>query len=90
MDQSEEDWELILDIRSRMLLHWNYRNLNEIPPELIKNGSHIREIYFKRNCLTTLVSCETINTSCLVDKAKYCLKITFIIHFIASRNRSSS
>ncbi|CAL8138200.1 unnamed protein product [Orchesella dallaii] len=37
-----------------MILHWNYRNLKEIPPEVLNYGEHIEEIYLKRNCLEKL------------------------------------
>ncbi|ODN01466.1 Leucine-rich repeat-containing protein 28 [Orchesella cincta] len=48
------DYELIQDILGRMILHWNYRNLKEIPPEVLNYGEHIEEIYLKRNCLEKL------------------------------------
>ena len=52
----EEDVELRDDIRRRMILHWNYRNLKEFPRELLDHGEHVKEIYLKRNNLIKLVS----------------------------------
>lgn len=49
------DTEFISDIKSRMILHWNYRNLKDIPNSLLEHGTHIKEIYLKRNSLTSLV-----------------------------------
>ncbi|XP_035712559.1 uncharacterized protein LOC110843518 isoform X1 [Folsomia candida] len=48
------DTEFISDIKSRMILHWNYRNLKDIPNSLLEHGTHIKEIYLKRNSLTSL------------------------------------
>lgn len=50
------DYELVEDIQGRMILHWNYRNLREIPDEVLNHGEHIEEIYLKRNCLEKLVT----------------------------------
>ena len=30
-----EEYELVQEVASRTILHWNYRRLKELPPELI-------------------------------------------------------
>jgi hypothetical protein len=50
------DEDIIEEIVNRRILHWNYRNLTELPVELFHYGLHIEEIYFKSNKLVTLVS----------------------------------
>ena len=37
-------------------LHWNYRGFVELPPELIKYGRHICELYLKFNSIERLVN----------------------------------
>jgi len=43
------------EIQDRVVLHWNYRNLKEIPNELVQHGENIRELHLKRNCIDSLV-----------------------------------
>ena len=42
------------EIKSKIILHWNYRGLSEFPEVIRLHGSHIQEIYLKWNKLTTL------------------------------------
>ncbi|XP_020291569.1 leucine-rich repeat protein soc-2-like isoform X2 [Pseudomyrmex gracilis] len=44
------------EIKSKVILHWNCRDLVEFPEVIRLHGSHIREIYLKWNKLTTLPS----------------------------------
>ncbi|CAK9809673.1 Leucine-rich repeat-containing protein 28 [Anthophora plagiata] len=46
--------EMMNEIRDKVILHWNYRDLVELPEALRICGGHIQEIYLKRNKLTTL------------------------------------
>ncbi len=45
---------LILEVQTRYILHWNYRGYQELPQELLHYGGHIEEIYFKENDLTDI------------------------------------
>ncbi|XP_031840763.1 uncharacterized protein LOC116430574 isoform X2 [Nomia melanderi] len=42
------------EIKSKIILHWNCRGLEEFPEAIRIYGSHIQEIYLKWNKLTTL------------------------------------
>ncbi|KOC63831.1 Leucine-rich repeat-containing protein 28 [Habropoda laboriosa] len=48
--------EMMNEIKNKVILHWNYRDLVELPEALRICGNHIQEIYLKRNKLTTLPS----------------------------------
>ena len=49
------DLEMIQEIEPRIILHWNYRNLREIPREVLEYGAHLKEMYLKRNLIQNLV-----------------------------------
>jgi len=51
-----ESKEMIKEIESKVILHWNYRHLVEFPEMLRTYGRHIQEIYFKWNRVITLPS----------------------------------
>jgi hypothetical protein len=55
-DHHKFDIEMVQEIEARIILHWNYRNLREIPREVLEYGLHLREMYLKRNLIQTLVS----------------------------------
>jgi Leucine-rich repeat (LRR) protein len=51
-----ESKEMIKEIESKVILHWNYRHLVKFPEMLRTYGGHIQEIYLKWNRLITLPS----------------------------------
>lgn len=56
-EEEEEKMELNSEINEMMrkkILHWNYRELRELPIIIKKHGAHIREIYLKSNKLKSL------------------------------------
>ncbi|XP_076159971.1 uncharacterized protein LOC143143026 isoform X2 [Ptiloglossa arizonensis] len=46
--------EMMNEIKTKVILHWNCRGLMEFPEAIRIYGSHIQEIYLKWNKLTTL------------------------------------
>lgn len=50
------DQDLINEITSKQILHWNARNLNELPAELLYFGSRTYEIYLRWNNIYAMVS----------------------------------
>ncbi|XP_015604471.1 plant intracellular Ras-group-related LRR protein 5-like isoform X2 [Cephus cinctus] len=42
------------EVKQKLILHWNYRGLKEIPEVVRTYGSHIEEVYLKWNQLTYL------------------------------------
>ena len=48
--------EVTEEIKKKTILHWNYREFNEIPVVVRNHGRHIREIYLKCNKLKSLPS----------------------------------
>ncbi|XP_066587868.1 leucine-rich repeat protein lrrA-like isoform X1 [Prorops nasuta] len=48
--------EILSEIQKKVILHWNYRYLTELPEILRKYGTHIKEIYLKQNQLSGLPS----------------------------------
>ena len=48
------DAKIIEEVQTRYILHWNYRGLTCLPPEVIQFGAHVEEIYLKENGLQTL------------------------------------
>lgn len=46
--------EMANEVKSKFILHWNYRDLAELPEAIRLHGGHIKEIYLKWNKLTTL------------------------------------
>lgn len=51
--ESDTD-EMVNEIRNKVILHWNCRELVEFPEIIREYGSHIQEIYLKWNKLTNL------------------------------------
>lgn len=91
-DKFDIDCELVEDIRGRMILHWNYRNLREIPLEVLNYGEHIEEIYLKRNCLEKLVHYSQkslILTWVGMYNFSQCPIPFFIIHYLARKYRET-
>lgn len=55
LELSEEQVsELLSEVRHQTILHWNYRRLTALPKEVLRECSHIHQIYLKRNRLTYL------------------------------------
>lgn len=50
------DQDLVDEITSKQILHWNARNLNELPAELLYFGSRTDEIYLRWNNIYAMVS----------------------------------
>ncbi|XP_071450102.1 leucine-rich repeat-containing protein 28-like isoform X2 [Hetaerina americana] len=48
------DDDLVQEILSHRILHWNYRGYNALPDQLRDNGRHVEELYLKMNMLTVL------------------------------------
>ncbi|XP_011495056.1 PREDICTED: leucine-rich repeat-containing protein 28 [Ceratosolen solmsi marchali] len=46
--------DLINEVAEKIILHWNYRDLVEIPDAVRNVGSHVQEIYLKWNKLKSL------------------------------------
>lgn len=46
--------EMANEVKSKVILHWNYRGLAEFPEAIRLHGGHVQEIYLKWNKLTTL------------------------------------
>ncbi|XP_051174406.1 leucine-rich repeat and death domain-containing protein 1-like isoform X2 [Leptopilina boulardi] len=46
--------EIADEVKKKNILHWNYREFNELPIVVKTHGSHVREIYLKWNKLKTL------------------------------------
>jgi hypothetical protein len=50
------DQDLVEEINSKQILHWNARNLIELPLELLHFGSRTEEIYLRWNNIYAMVS----------------------------------
>jgi len=48
--------DIISEITSKPILHWNARNFTELPPELLHYGSQTEEIYLRWNNIYSMVS----------------------------------
>jgi len=48
------DAKIIEEVQTRYILHWNYRGLTCLPPEVIQFGAHVEEIYLKENGIQAL------------------------------------
>ncbi|XP_024945202.1 leucine-rich repeat protein soc-2-like isoform X4 [Cephus cinctus] len=46
--------DMAKEVKQKLILHWNYRGLKEIPEVVRTYGSHIEEVYLKWNQLTYL------------------------------------
>jgi len=46
--------ELIREVSSHHVLHWNYRSYTSLPTELLEYGSHVEEVYLKENQIEEL------------------------------------
>ncbi|XP_058805355.1 leucine-rich repeat-containing protein 28-like [Phymastichus coffea] len=46
--------DMVKDAKEKVILHWNYRNLKEIPEAVRKAGRNVEEIYLKYNHLECL------------------------------------
>lgn len=48
--------DMVNEVKEKIILHWNYRGLTEIPEAVRHVGSHVQEIYLKWNELKSLPS----------------------------------
>ncbi|OXU23695.1 hypothetical protein TSAR_016035 [Trichomalopsis sarcophagae] len=46
--------DMVNEVKEKVILHWNYRGLTEIPEAVRDVGSHVQEIYLKWNELKSL------------------------------------
>ena len=76
-----EDTEVVKEVGSSSILHWNYRNLTHLPQELLgecwwlllpyiscrftDHGGHIQEIYLKENQIEKLPDSLASTLPCL-------------------------
>ena len=53
--QDDDDGGLETEVRTRFVLHWNYRGWDLVPWQLLAHGgSHVEEVYLKENRLSRL------------------------------------
>ncbi|EZA62437.1 Leucine-rich repeat-containing protein [Ooceraea biroi] len=48
--------ETVKEVESKVILHWNYRDLAELPEAVRTHGGHVQEMYLKWNRLTVIPS----------------------------------
>lgn len=46
--------EMIKEVKKKLVLHWNYRGLTEIPEAIRTTNNNVKEIYLKWNNLKSL------------------------------------
>ena len=46
--------DMVNEVKEKIVLHWNYRGLSEIPEAVRPYGTRVEEIYLKWNCLKCL------------------------------------
>merc|ERR1719210_1739410 len=72
-----EDVELVKEVASRFILHWNYRKFDHLPQELLDHGGHVQEIYLKENHIEALPD-------------SFAQKLPLLTHIYLSKNNLTS